>query len=218
MKVVSRLPFILSILLLSILDTAAQQDSFKSQTYLGLQTGWNLCYTNFIPAIGQEIYAANNTGLVFRHVSEPRIGLQLEVNFAHKGWIEKRDSVADYKRVMQTVDVPMLAVFLFGKKKMKFAFSIGPYLSYRRKETENLQLSDSASFRPYYLKPLEDKWEFGLMAGLGLELHSRIGVFAIRGSYHYGLTNLFPLNVPEFYYENSRMQMINAGFLYMVNL
>lgn len=214
----SRLPAIVFFILLSIPDTWAQQDKVIPSTHLGVHTGWNLCYTNFIPTIGQEIYAANNTGLVFRHVRDPRVGLQLEVNFAHKGWIEKRDTVSDYRRVMQTIDFPALAVFVFGKRKVKLAFSIGPYLSYRRKETERLNLADSSSFRSYYLKPLENKWEFGLMAGLGLEWHSRIGIFALRGSYHYGLSNLFPLNVPEFYYENSRMQMINAGILYMVNL
>lgn len=209
---------ILAFILLSTLDTTAQQNDFRPSTYLGLQTGFNFCYTNFIPAIDQKVYTANNTGLVFRHISEPGIGLQVEVNFAHKGWIENRDSASDYRRVMQTVDFPFMAVFVFGKRKVRLAFSVGPFLSYRRKETEHLNLADSSYFRAYYQKSLENKWEFGLMAGLGLELHSRIGVFALRGSYCYGLSNLFPLNVSEFYYENSRMQMIHAGILYMIKL
>lgn len=194
------------------------QESFKPSTHLGIHTGINLCFTNFNPSISQELYTASNTGLVFRHISEPRIGIQAELNIGQKGWIENRDSSGNYKRVLHVYDIPVMAVFLFGKRNVKFSFSVGPYLSYRRKETESFNVNDTAYFRDYYNKSLENKWEFGLTAGFGLELHSRIGLFALRASYCYSLTNLFPLNVPEFYYEDSNMQVIQAGIFYMINL
>ncbi|MBN2481731.1 MAG: PorT family protein [Bacteroidales bacterium] len=206
-----------SVLLFLSLHVAAQ-DVFSPSTHLGLHTGMNLCRTRFSPSIQQHLFKANQTGLIFRHISEPQIGLQVELNFSQKGWIENRDTLGEYKRVLQTIDVPVTAVFLFGKKRLKLSFVIGPYLSYRKKENEVLNISDTAYFKDYYLKPLEHKLEFGLIGGLGLEWHHHIGIFALRGSFSYSLSKMFPLNVPEFYFGDSSMQVVNISVVYMFNL
>ena len=202
--------------LLAINSTA--QDNFRSVTSLGINSGINLCRVSFNPSINQQLFFSNSTGIIFRHVSEPHIGLQIELNIARKGWIENRDTIGNYKRNIQIMDIPAMAVFVFGSNQIRLSFTIGPYLSYRRKEKETIEISDTAFFRDYYHKPLENKLEFGFIAGLGIEMHTRIGIFALRGSYSHSLSNLFPLNVPEFYYEDSRMQVVNVGILYMVNL
>ncbi len=208
---------IFSTILLISLQTTAQED-FSPSTHLGLHTGINLCWTHFDPDINQKLYTANNTGIIFRHISEPKIGLQFELNFSHKGWIEDRDTLGEYKRRLQVYDMPLMAVFLFGKKKLKLSFSIGPYLTYRKKENEAVNVNDTIYYRDYYNVPLEHKWEFGLLAGLGIELHYRIGIFALRGSYSYSITSLFPINAPVFYYDYSNLQVVHISLAYMLNL
>ncbi|MBN1158889.1 MAG: PorT family protein [Bacteroidales bacterium] len=194
------------------------QNEFNPTTHLGFHAGVNLCRTRFSPSIKQHIFQSGYTGLVFRHITEPQIGLQVELNLGQKGWIENRDTIGEYKRVLHVFEVPATAIFLFGKKRLKLSFAIGPYLSYRRKENEVMNLSDTLYFRDYYLKPLEHKSEFGLVAGLGIEWHHRFGIFLLRGSFSHSLTRLFPLNVPEFYYNDSSMQVVNVSAVYLFHL
>lgn len=208
---------VLSAIVLFISNIKAQE-SFQSSTSFGINSGVNLSRGSFNPSIKQNLYIANSTGFIFRHVSEPHIGLQVEVNIGQKGWIENRDTVGNYTRRLQVIDIPAMAVFILGKKKLRLAIAIGPYITYRRKEKETFGFTDTTYFRDYYSKPLENKWEFGITGGLGIEVHTRIGIFALRGSFSHGLTNLFPLNVPEFYYEDSRLQVVHAGVFYMISL
>ncbi len=194
------------------------QEGFKPSTYLGVQGGLNICRVSFRPAINQNLHSASGYGIIFRHVSEPSIGLQAEVNWGQKGWIENLDSLGTYKRTLAVAEIPLTAAFIAGRRIMRFGFNIGPYLSYRRQESEKINLTDTAGYRAYYTKPLEDKTEFGFLAGLSVEVHTKIGVFGIKGSYSHSLTNLFPLNVADYYYQISRMQVLQTGIFYLVRL
>jgi hypothetical protein len=192
------------------------QNTFKSETYLGLSGGVGLSRVSFTPYIKQDLLTSESIGLILRHISEPHLGLQFEAVFSSRGWIEQRDSAGTYKRELKSLVIPVMAVVVAGSKLVRFSFTLGPYVSYIRDEKETISTIDSARYRPYYLLPLHNKWEFGLTAGIGIEFHTKLGVFALKGAYSNSLTNIFPLNVSEFYYQASRMQAIDAGFAYMI--
>ncbi len=168
------------------------------------------------PRLNESLLRSNVFGLVFRYVSEPYIGLQVEVNVAGKGWKEVIDSAGTYTRKLNTVDIPVLAAFVAGKRTVRLAFTIGPYVSYLRSEKELIQVADTL-YKSYYQKPLVHKLEFGFTGGVALEFYTKLGTFAVRGSYNHSLTNLFPLNIKEFYFSGSRNQVIQAGLMYFVN-
>ena len=217
------------------------QGSFEPSTYIGIHGGVNMSVVSFNPSLKQSFLASNAFGLVLRHVSEPNIGLQLEVNIAGKGWKEIIDSIGTYTRRIETIDIPVMTAFIAGRRKLRFTFTIGPYISYRREEKETVNItrkSDYSTFtdwtfrfnseiikvaekpysRPYYYRPLVNNWEFGFTGGAAVEFHSKIGSFALRASYNHALTNLFPLNIDKFYFSGSRMQVIHVGLMYMVKL
>jgi len=191
------------------------QNSFKPSTHLGIHGGYNFSAVSFKPSVKQELLTSNSYGLVFRHVSEPHIGIQFEVNVAGKGWKEIIDSVDTYTRRLQTIDVPLMAVFIAGSRTLRIAFTIGPYVSYLIHEEESLSTNDATKYKPYYLKKLEGTWEAGFTGGVGFEFHTKVGAFALRASYNHALNNIFPLNVDEFYYSASRNQVIHGGIMYM---
>lgn len=193
------------------------QESFEPSTHLGIHGGVNFSAVSFRPStsIKQNFVLSDGFGIVFRHVSEPHIGIQIEVNVAGKGWQEVIDSVGKYTRRLETIDLPILAVFIAGNRTVRFAFTIGPYVSYLRNEKEIIGFSDQTKYRPYYNKPIDHQWEFGFTGGVGVEFHTRLGAFALHANYSHALNNLFPLNRDVFYYNSSRNQVIHAGLMYM---
>jgi len=199
------------------LNLGAQQ-KFSPSTYIGINAGVSFCSVNFDPSIEQGLLSAPSFGILFRYVSEKHIGTQLELNYAGRGWIEKRDSIGTYTRDVKVLDIPLTAAFIAGSKKTRFAFILGPFISYRLGEKETIMIPDSRYYRDYYLKNLESNWEFGFTGGISAEWHTAIGAFGARAVYSYNLTNIFPLNSNHFYYGASRGQAIHAGLTYFFEL
>jgi hypothetical protein len=203
--------------LLIVLNLGAQE-KFKPSTFIGIGAGVSLSRVGFDPVITQDLLISNSFGLILRQISEPHIGLQAEVNYTHRGWIENRDSVGKYKRELEVFDIPLMAVFVAGSKTVRLFASLGPYVSYLNHEKETISVSDTNYYRAYYNRTLHNNWEFGLIVGLGIELHTKIGAFGARALYSNSLTNLFPLNVSDYYYRSSRSQMLNIGITYFIRL
>jgi hypothetical protein len=216
---------ILTVLLCFVRHLEAQ-NQFKPSNYLGINAGMNACRVSFTPKVDQNLLTAFEAGLVFRNMSERHVGLQLELNYARKGWIENRDSVGKYRRDLEVIQLPMLAVFTAGSKTLRFSFLLGPYVSYLLSESETYDIEGfylitnpvTNNYLPYYGKQLDSNWEFGFTGGLGVELHTQIGVFGIRATYNHSLSNLFPLNDSDFYYEASRSQVLHIGITYFIKI
>ncbi len=158
--------------------------------------------------------AANSFGIMFRHVSEPHIGVQIELNYAGRGWTENRDSLGTYTRNLTVLDIPFTAVFIIGSKNLRFAFNLGPDVTYLLHDKEKNSIVDAVYVpdyyrfihngkvypeygNPYYLgyygKPMPQTWSFGLTGGASIEWYSKIGTFAMRASYCYMFTDYFSL-------------------------
>lgn len=222
---------------LCFLNLAAQKQ-FTPSTYLGITASGAFSHVGFTPSVNQNMVAASSFGLLFRHVSELHVGTQIELNYSGRGWTENRDSLGKYTRNVTVLEIPVTAVFIFGGKKLRFAFNLGPDVTYLLHEDEKISIVD-AEYNPdiyrfihggevypngnplylgYYGKPLTQTWSFGFNGGASVEWYSKIGVFSIRASYSYMLTDYFPLNGDVFYYENSKSQTLNLGVSYMVKL
>ncbi len=224
--------------LLCVLNLAAQKE-FTPSTYLGIAAGGAFSHAGFTPSVKQKMVAANSYGLIFRHVSEPHIGIQLELNYAGRGWTENRDSLGDYTRKLSVIDIPVTAVFIIGSKNLRFAFNLGPDVTYLADDKEEISIID-AEYVPdyyrfvhdgklypeygnplyygYYGKPLTQAWSFGFIGGASVEWYTKFGAFGIRASYSYMLTNYFPLDEDVFYYEASKSQTLNLGVSYFITL
>jgi hypothetical protein len=206
-----------SVFLLLTCSLVAQQ-KFKPSTSIGFNAGGSLCRVGFNPPVNQNALNTGYAGLVFRHVSEPHIGIQIELNYAGRGWIENLDSLGTYKRNLKVLDFPVTAAFIAGSKKLRFVFTLGPYLTYLLHDEEKRSIVDTAYYKEYYGKELSGNWKYGLTGGLSVEWHTPLGAFGIRAAYCYNLTNIFPLNNEKYYYSGSKMQTLNAGITYSIKL
>jgi len=212
-----RKPLIVFLILLNTLSLAAQQP-FKTSTYVGFHVDKTLNYVYFKPTVNQDILQDKAIGLILRHISEPHIGIQLEVNYGGRGWIENRDSAGTYRRDLTYLDIPVTAIFVAGSKHLRMAFNLGPDVSFLRGEKETVSIADTAYSYDYYGKPIGYNWNFGLIAGLSFEWHTRFGAFGIHGTYYFFLPNLFSLRDEVFYYETSKPQSIDVGISYIIKI
>lgn len=198
--------------------TGNVRGQFKPETSVGINTGIDFSRVSFTPSVNQNLLSSFAAGLIVRHISEPHIGLQLEATFAGKGWIEDLDSLGTYTRELNVIHLPVQAVFVAGSKSLRLSFTLGPYLSWLMDQEEVIAVPDEQDYQDYYGKPLPGRWEFGFTGGLGVEWHTRIGAFGLRAVYNHSLTNIFPLNADDFYYNTSRMQFLHAGMTYFITL
>jgi hypothetical protein len=203
--------------LLCVLNLTAQK-TFIPSTYLGITAGGAFNRVGFTPTVKQNMLAASSFGVMFRHISEPHIGVQIEINYAGHGWIENRDSLGKYTRNLTVLDIPFTAVFFIGSKKLRFAINLGPDFNYLLHDNEKIAMIDTAYNKGYYGVPIEPKWLFGFNGGASVEWYSKIGTFAIRASYNYMLTDYFPLKSDVYYYEVSKSQTLNLGVSYFIKI
>lgn len=200
----------------------AQLGEQRHNFALGVNGGLNMSSVSFEPNIKQTSQSGMAFGVTARYMSEKYFnmlcGLQLEVNYSQRGWKEdiEDETGNTYNRVMNYLEIPLLAHLAFGKdaldKGVQFFVNAGPQISFFLNETENMSENWDASKRPngivqQYGKMVENKFDYGILGGLGLELSTKVGHFILEGRYYYGLS--------DFYNSSKKDDFGRSGHSYM---
>lgn len=197
--------YILTIMLLMLgIRSHAQVESPRSMLELGVSGGMNLSRMEFQPSIRQKLLQGINGGISARYTSEKYFSMicaaQVEVNFSQRGMLEDFDDGTSnyYSRTINYIEVPFFAHVSWGKEERGFQFflNLGPQFGFFLSESEKYNgnwetAGRPSSIRPLYGKSIENKFEYGIAGGLGLEYKSKIGNFFIEGRYFYGLSDIF---------------------------
>ena len=197
--------YILTILLLMFgIRSQAQVESPRSILEVGVSGGMNLSRMEFQPSIRQKLLQGVNGGISARYTSEKYFSMicaaQVEINFAQRGILEDFDDGTSnyYSRTINYIEVPFFAHVSWGKEERGFQFflNLGPQFGFFLSENEKYNgdwntANRPSSIRPLYGKGTENKFEYGIAGGLGLEYKSKIGNFFIEGRYFYGLSDIF---------------------------
>ncbi len=186
------------------------QNQFKPKTYLGIIQGINISRVDFdFSGIELEFQTGYSGGLVFRYVSEPVAGIQIELNYTEKGWSLKPDTTEYYNGKLSYIELPLLTHITLGKNKTFITFNLGPYCSY-------LVMSSIKSNIDYPVK-IDNRFEFGYCVSVGIGHHFPVGTFQIEGRYFNSLNNFFDKSLyPQF--NASRNQAINISVTYLVKI
>ena len=218
--------YLLGIILgLNVSTANAQLQEQKHNFSVGISGGVNLGNVDFSPRIKQGYLIGPQMGFTARYISEKYFsmicGLQVELNYSQRGWKETYDDGTNdsYHRTMNYIEVPILAHLAFGKDKgkgLRFVFNIGPQFGYflNEKETYNWT-SERASEQ--YGKMTEQKIDYGIVGGGGVEIRSGIGNFVVEARYYYGLSDFFN-NSKKDYFERSAHSFIGARVTYLFDL
>jgi hypothetical protein len=190
----------------AIMPMMAQLGEVRNNLAIGINGGLNMSQVEFSPSIKQTNKNGMVLGVTGRYMSEKYFnmlcGIQVELNYSQRGWNEKIEDGSEntYSRTMNYLEVPLLAHLAFGKDAIdsgvQFFLNLGPQFAFFLSEKENMSDNWDPSYRPngvvqQYGKMVENKFDYGIVGGGGLELSTKVGHFLLEGRYYLGLSDFY---------------------------
>lgn len=223
----------------------AQIGEHRNTLSIGGNAGYNLTTIRFTPKVVQNMKGGMNLGFTARYTVEKYFStiasVQAEVNYSQMGWKEDiRDQnnqpvinattgVAEqYERTINYIQVPFFAHLAWGRENrgVNFFVNAGPqfgvYLSESTKSNfdwDKRNMSDrSNTVVAQDTMSLENKIDYGIAAGAGMELATKkLGRFTIEARYYYGLGNIYGDSKRDYFgSSNFGTIMIKVGWLWDV--
>lgn len=230
----------LSFLTLSLITLSgyAQIGEPRHNIAIGVSGGVALNTIGFTPTIKQHMHIGPTTGFVARFTSEKYFkllcALQVELNYTQLGWKENilnknSEPLPDtYIRHQNYIQLPFLARLGYGREQkgvMGYLLA-GPQIGFCFGEStqrsdftldEQGQPDRPSGMTAQYHTPIEKKFDYGITAGLGMEVSTKIGHFLIEGRYYYGLSDIFK-NSKKDVFDRSNNGSIIAKITYLIDL
>ena len=198
----------------------AQVGDHRNDLSVGVNSGYILSNVGFSPSVRQSQHGGFTGGISMRYVCEKYFNMICsiygELNYASLGWKEKILTGSDkpvinpnglteeYSRTINYIQLPFLAHLAWGReqKGFNFFFQAGPQLGLylgesTSKNYDTPNLADDGTGRSNTIiaqesMPVENKLDYGIAAGLGVEYsHHSVGHFLLEARYYYGLSNIY---------------------------
>jgi len=240
-----KLLFYILVCCMSVTTAKAQIGEHRDEFAVGVSGGYVMSSINFQPEVPQNQLGGMIGGLTFRYTTEKYFSsicaLVAEVNYAQIGWKQKILDLQDqpvinsvtgmaeeYQRRINYVQVPILARLGWGRERngLQFFFQAGPQLGlFLNEKTEANYKLEERNYSARTSKvinqetmPVENKFEYGIAAGIGLEYsHPSLGHFMVEGRYYYGLGNIYG-NTKRDYFGRSNFSNIVIKMSYLFDI
>lgn len=172
----------------------AQRDSLES-LHLGLQVGYAYNQVSFDPVRTVDYLPGSAVYLVVRHSDLPLVDFQGELGWEQAGWQEFIDTVGGwYSRQQTHITLQLLTQLSIGRSWLQPVLQAGPYLSAPIGNRETLPPGLEPAPTAVYGQPLPFRFNYGLIGGIGFELHfGRISLQA-TGRYRQGFSDVIKLD------------------------
>jgi len=230
---------------LFISPARAQIGDYRNELAVGFNGGLTMSNIGFTPTIPQNWLMGKTMGFSVRYTGEKYFNsicaIVAELNYSQLGWKEDQLTENDepvinyetgvseqYSRKISYIQLPIFARMGWGRERrgFQFYFQVGPQLGYYLNESTeanfdlekpNLMERVSPVVKQYEM-PVENKLDYGIAGGLGLEFSNRhIGHFLLEGRYYYGLGNLYG-NSKRDYFAISNFQVITVKLSYLFDI
>ena len=175
--------------------------SALGQFSIGLQGGSNLSQMDFTNNAEYKFTEVNYSqgfigGIVLQFIGEKHAGVQFELNYSQRGWIEN-DTVGindlKFKNKMDYLELPIITHINIGGGNFRGLFNLGPYLAYALNRSitvtdENTGNSETTEYT--FNKDLDNRLDFGLLVGAGFEYRLKRGKISAEARYTIGLGDI----------------------------
>ena len=166
-------------------------------------------------------------GLTARYISEKYFsmicGAQIELNFSQHGWDEFYQDYPElqYTRKMNYIEIPFLAHLAFGKDRgLQFFVHAGPQIGFFLSDSYTIG-GDWDNYTGITVeqhdKAVDNKFDYGITGGAGVELRTKIGHFLVEGRYYYALSDFYSSTKKD-YFSRSAHGVITAKITYLFDL
>mgnify|MGYP003490341251 FL=1 len=241
---IRKLLFLLALSFVWIEGALAQIGEYRNVFSIGASAGYVLSDVGFDPTVSQSYHGGVIGGVALRYTCEKYFkticSVYAEVNYASIGWkqdISKIDGSPvvnangkneSFTRNINYIQIPLLAHLAWGKEQDGINFfvqagpQIGIYLSdsaEKNYDTPNLGEDGRANtIGAQETMPIENKLDYGIAAGLGLEYSkSRLGHFLLEARYYYGLGDIYGNSKRDFFGKsNFNNIVIKAAWMFDV--
>ena len=212
----------ISLLSIATLSSVYAQETFQKELSVGASFGTTFSKVSFAPTkVQQKMKLGFMGGVSLRWISEKNLGLQAELNFAQQGWNEKFEKQPEYtySRTIQYIELPILTHIYFGNNRFRAFLNLGPKIGYAFGEKTNEYLNGASpnTENTQHDMKIEQRFDWGLCGGPGIEVRTGIGIFILEGRYYYALGDIFKSR-QEDYFSKSSSQVISAKITYMLPL
>ena len=148
-------------------------------------------------------------------------GAQVELNFSQHGWSEFDEDhpELEYTRTMNYVEIPLLAHLAFGKDRgVQFFIHAGPQIGFFISDTRKKNDAwENFTTPEQHDKDVENKFDYGITGGAGLELRTKAGNFLVEGRYYYALSDFYKSTKKD-YFSRSAHGTIVTKITYLFDL
>ena len=143
-------------------------------------------------------------GVAVQYLTEKNFGLQVELNYVQKGWKETFSGLdgpipGKFHQVsLDYAELPVLAHGYFGKRNLRLFLNAGVYLGYLLSyNVERANIVDNTEIVLPYEERFQNRTDFGVRGGGGVEVVTKVGMFQAEGSYSFGLNSVMDKNVQQ---------------------
>lgn len=171
-----------------------------------------------------------------------------ELNYAKMGWQERILTLDDapvtdpltgvaeeYRRNLDYIQIPIFARLGWGRERrgLQAFVQAGPQIGFCINESTEAtfdlsdpNLADRASLvsssvenaSNMYFMPIENKFDYGIAAGIGAEFsHTKVGHFLVEGRFYYGLGNIYG-NTKRDYFSTSNYSTFYVKLSYLIDI
>ncbi len=221
------LTYALLMVLLLVGGTARALDFSDHNISVGAKGGMSLSRVNFQSSVPQKLIGGVVLGASVRYIEENHFGLIGEFNLEQRGWKEDFKPLEGYSfsRRFTYLQVPLLTHIFFGSDKARFFFNAGPEIGIMigDKASGNFDYEHAAdieelanSYRKLeqYTLPVHRRFDYGISAGLGMEVNvTPKHAINLEGRFYYGLNDVFNNHKSDPFQGSSSMSiMVTLGY------
>lgn len=223
---------IIALLAVALCSATTFAQSFSDHNIsVGAKGGMSMSRVSFQPSVPQSLINGIVVGASFRYIEEKHFGLIAELNFEQRGWKENFKPLEgySYKRQFSYLQLPLLTHIYFGSDKVRFFFNAGPEIGVMigSKISSNFNYenaADNEDIQNSYRKieqmtlPIHSKFDYGISAGLGMELNlTPKHAVNLEGRFYYGLNDAFSNHKTDPFSGSSGMSiMVTLGYNYRI--
>jgi hypothetical protein len=190
--------FILFLCLLAFVEA-------KGQSYVGVRGGVNIPSVNFtnfvngpiITGFRSQFFVAPTFGISYRNMQTDKIGVQVDLNYATKGWGQL--TLAQTNTFITRINYLEMPFYLhwqlIGKRKLKFFLNAGAYVAWALSAEQTIENElDLIQNQIIYSVENDNRGDFGIYAGAGISYDFSIFILQVDGSFKSGFANILPVN------------------------
>lgn len=227
-------------LILASCSQIKSQSKFNKEWNIGVGFGPTFSNMSIVPnnkynSINTKSIAQFHGGVSVRYLTENHLGLIGELNYSQQGWESEFEEGSTYthKRKLNYLEIPLLTHIYFGSQKTRFFVNLGPQIGYLLSESNirnealdtwmtnydnNTSSDKTISYEiESYRASADKKLDYGIVAGAGMELRTKLGNFALEGRYYMGFGDIYN-NRKKDTYSRSANRVLSVRLTYFVQV